>query len=214
MHSSRRHRRLAGVHATAAPRSARVLRFVPRVFVPHLPLRLGARMLAFLSEWFHTPLHHTVANPRNVGPGVTRLALVNIIEDMPAALNADFVEAMADPRGVLRYDGEPIDASLHVLDLPALFVAGAADRLAPPRSVRHAFDLWAHDHPDVPKRFFVLGRDYGHRHDYGHGDLAVGAHVGVELFPLIARWLGPEQPEAGDAEVGPRAVEAIEERTP
>ena len=80
--------------------------------------------------------------------------------------------------------------------------------------MRHAFDLWARDDAAVPKRFVVLGRDYGSREDYGHGDLAVGAHVGVELFPLIARWLGPEQPEAGDAEAGARAVESIEERAP
>jgi pimeloyl-ACP methyl ester carboxylesterase len=183
-----------------------LLRVMPRVFVPHLPLRLGARTLAFLSEWITTPIHRMVANPRNVFPGVTRLALVDVIEDMPAALNADFVEAMARPSGVLRFDDEPIDARLHALAIPALFVAGAGDKLAPPRSVRHAFDLWACDHGDVAKRFVILGRDHGSREDYGHGDLAVGAHVAVELFPLIADWLDPASPSPrASTSTSPRA---------
>jgi polyhydroxyalkanoate synthase len=170
----------------------RVLRFVPRIFVPHLPLRLGARTFAFLSEWFSTPIHRLVANPRNVAPGMTRLALVDVIEDMPAALNADFLRAMTGD-GVLRAFGESITKRLPSMTLPALFVAGSDDRLAPPEAVRHAFDLWGADDPATVKRFVVLGREYGSKEDYGHGDLAVGANVGEELFPPIATFLGPER---------------------
>jgi polyhydroxyalkanoate synthase len=181
--------------------------------VPHLPLRLGARAFAFLSEWFATPIHRLVSNPRNVAKGMTRLALVDVIEDMPAALNADFLRAMTH-EGVLRAFGEPITSKLHALTAPALFVAGSDDKLAPPEAVRHAFELWGRDARDTVKRFVILGREYGSKEDYGHGDLAVGANVGVELFPPIAQFLGPEQPEAHDAEVGTRAKQSIDERAP
>ena len=191
----------------------RFLRFLPRIFVPHLPLRLGARTFAFLSEWLATPIHRLVSNPRNVAKGMTRLALIDVIEDMPAALNADFLAAMTGD-GVLRAFGEPITARLPSVTSPALFVAGSDDRLAPPAAVRHAFDLWGRDAPHTVKRFVVLGRQYGSKEDYGHGDLAVGANVGVELFPPIAQFLGPAQLEEVDAAIGGEAKAAIDERSP
>jgi polyhydroxyalkanoate synthase len=52
----------------------------------------------------------------------------------------------------------------------------------------------------------VLGRSHGHRADYGHGDLAMGAHAAAELFEPIARFLGDEEVSAieipGRAAVG------------
>ena len=191
----------------------RFFRFVPRVLVPHLPLRVGARMFAFLSEWFATPIHRLVSNPRNVARGMTRLALVDVIEDMPAALNADFLYAMTGD-GTVRAFGESITARLPRVTRPALFVAGSDDKLAPPAAVRHAFELWGRDDPHTVKRFVILGREYGSKEDYGHGDLAVGARVGEELFPPIAKFLGPEQLEDAGAEVGAQAKQAIDERVP
>jgi pimeloyl-ACP methyl ester carboxylesterase len=190
-----------------------LLRLVPRALVPTLPLRLGARMFAFMSEWFPTPLHKMVVNPRNVGEGVTRLALVNVIEDSPAALNADFL-AWAANGGELVVGSEPMLAPLAHVGIPALFVAGSADRIAPPSAVQRAFEAWASDRPEVPKRFVVLGRDYDAREDYGHGDLAVGAYVGVEIFPLVARFLGPEEAtESHRAVAGGEAVAEVERRS-
>ncbi|MGK3997218.1 esterase/lipase family protein [Sorangium sp. So ce1024] len=195
--------------------SARLMRFLPGRLLPGVPLRLMARSVAFASEWLPTPIHHAVANPRNVPPGVTRIALVNCIEDIPAALNADFAAWMASD-GEIRVDGERVLDGLASVSAPALFIAGSADRIAPVSSVRAAFDAWGRDHPETPKRFLVLGRDFGAREDYGHGDLAVGAYTGAELFEPIARFLGPEQqPEvAPGAEAGAAALEAIQARQP
>jgi pimeloyl-ACP methyl ester carboxylesterase len=195
----------------------RALRFLPRALVPTLPLRLGARAFAFMSEWFSTPLHALVVNPRNVGDGVTRLALVNVIEDMPAALNDEFLR-WSTSGGEIVLDGAPVLAGLAEVEAPALFLAGSADRMAPREAVHHAYEAWARARPEVEKRFVVLGRDYDSKHDYGHGDLAVGAHVGVEIFPLVARFLGPEQslpagePAPPAAEEGAAAVADVERR--
>lgn len=190
-----------------------LLRLVPRVLIPTLPLRLGARAIAFASEWFPTPLHHMVYNPRNVSPGITRAALVNVIEDVPAALNADFAEWAANG-GAICAGGAPALDGLAEIQIPALFMAGTADRVAPIAAVRSAFEAWGKRRPLVPKRFVVVGRDFGHHENYGHGDLALGAHVGVDLFEPIARFLGPDaQPEdKPGAEVGKEARDEIRGR--
>ncbi|WP_437677559.1 alpha/beta fold hydrolase [Sorangium sp. So ce131] len=193
----------------------RLLRHVPARLLPGVPLRLMARSVAFASEWLPTPLHRAVANPRNVPPGVTRLALVNCIEDIPAGLNADFA-AWIGGDGEIRVEGEKVLDGLASVSAPALFIAGSADRIAPVSAVRAAFDAWGRDHPETPKRFLVLGRDFGAREDYGHGDLAVGAYTGAELFEPIARFLGPDaQPEeTAGPETGAPALDAIQARQP
>ena len=190
----------------------RIVRFVPRWLMPRVPFRFGARVFAFASEWFTTPWHSWVLNTRNVAKGITRAALVHVIEDIPAGLLYDFAQ-WSSRDGIVRAFGEPILPRLASMEMPALFIAGSADAVAPPREVKHAFDVWGSDHPNVIKRFVVLGRDYGSKEDYGHGDLALGVHVGVELFEPIARFLGPEEHERGGAEQGAAAVEAIDERS-
>ncbi len=165
-----------------------LLRFVPRVLVPTFHFRVLARLFAFASEWVATPLHGVSANPRNLSPGTTRSAMVNLVEDVPGPLNADFA-AFALAGGAIRAGGAPAIAGLARVAVPALFVAGTADKLAPERAVRVAFDAWAADRPATPKRFVVVGRAHGHRHDYGHGDMAIGTHVVDEVFPTIAEFL-------------------------
>lgn len=189
-----------------------LLRHVPRWMVPAIPFRLGARLIAFVAESFTTPFHKWVLNPKNVAKGVTQLALVDCIEDIPAALIYDFMR-WSSTDGVVRVGDDAVLPHLAQMDLPALFVAGSADHLAPPAAVRHAFDVWGRAHPSVPKRFVVLGRDYGSEQDYGHGDLALGAYVGVELFAPIARFLGPdEERDVAGAKLGAAAREAIDRR--
>jgi pimeloyl-ACP methyl ester carboxylesterase len=192
----------------------RALARVPAALVPTLPLRIGARTFAFMSEWFSTPIHGLVVNPHNVADGVTRLALVNVIEDMPAALNVDFLR-WATTGGEVVLQGVPVLDGLATIEAPALFLAGSVDRLAPPAAVRRAFEAWGSAHVELDKRFVILGRDYDAQHDYGHGDLAVGARVGVEIFPLVARFLGPEAAgEPHRALVGEEAVSQVERRAP
>jgi pimeloyl-ACP methyl ester carboxylesterase len=207
-------RRLATVGSPAEVRPKmpvpRIVRVVPRYLMPRVPFRFGARLVAFAIEWFETPFHSWVVNPRNVAKGVTQQALVDCIEDIPAGVLYDFAQ-WSSGDGVVRVEGEPILPKLAHMDMPALFVAGSADALAPPREVKHAFEVWAREHPEVEKRFVILGRDYGSKEDYGHGDLCLGVHVGVELFPMLARFLGPEEGELGP-KLGAAAVEAIDAR--
>lgn len=166
-------------------------RRIPSWIVPTLRLRWLALFVAFMSEWFPTILHRVVLNPANMSPGMTRLALANCIEDVPSELHADFLH-WASGDGTVTVGSQPLLDRIHSVCIPALFVAGSADHIAPVAAVHHAFEAWGSECPDMPKRFMVLGRDLGVAHDYGHGDLAMGAQIANDLFVTVARFLGPE----------------------
>jgi pimeloyl-ACP methyl ester carboxylesterase len=166
----------------------KIFRFYPRWLVPPILSGLGARMFAFLSEWFITPLHKLIFNPRNFAKTITKTALVNCIQDVPAALAADFL-GWVTRDGEIRLDGKRVLDQLAHVRVPALFVAGAADHLGTESAVRAGFDAWGKDEPDTPKSFMVLGRSHGTQEDYGHGDLAMGCHADVDLFEPVQRFL-------------------------
>jgi pimeloyl-ACP methyl ester carboxylesterase len=166
----------------------RIFRRMPRWLLPALWLRLGARMVAFAVELFRTPLHHFIYNPDNVERGATARALVNLIEDVPSALGADFTEwALSD--GAIRIDGARVLDGLATVETPAVFYAGARDRLASPAAVREAYEAWGKDRSEVEKSFHVLGRASGAEHDYAHGDLAIGRGLVKDLFEPLGAFL-------------------------
>ena len=165
-----------------------LLRRVPRALVPTMRFRLGAAGFAFASEWMRTPFHSFTINPGNVSKGITRAAMMNLIEDIPGPLYADFVE-WAGADGEIRTSRGAALAGLSDVGTPALFLAGTADKLAPIPSVRRAFEAWGKNLPQTTKRFVTVGRTNGQAHDYGHGDLAIGTSVAVDLFAPIADFL-------------------------
>jgi len=170
-------------------RALRFMRWIPAWLLPSLRLRFGARMLAFAAEWVTTPLHDHLYNSENVRPGTAARAMVNLVEDIPGTLQSDFNRwALTD--GVVRVDGEPILDGLASIRVPALFFAGALDRLAPPAAVRLAFEAWGSRVDPPTKEIHVLSHDNGARADYGHGDLAIGTHLGEDLHGPLVRFLG------------------------
>lgn len=169
-------------------RFVKILRFYPRWLVPPILSGLGARMFAFLSEWFVTPLHTLIFNPRNFAKSITRTALVECIQDVPAALAADFL-GWVTRDGEIRLEGRRVLDQLAHVRIPALFIAGTVDHLGTEASVRAGFDAWGKDEPSTRKRFMVLGRSHGTREDYGHGDLAMGCRADIELFEPVQKFL-------------------------
>lgn len=158
-------------------------RHLPIWSVPSLPIRFGARMVAFVADAFSTPLHRVVYNPDNVERGVTPAILMSI-QDIPGALAWDFAHFAAGD-GVVRYDGEPVTTSVGRNQQPAIFFAGGADRVAPPQCVRAAFESWG----GGDKRFVELSVEAGAAGDYGHGDLAMGRHAVEDIFVPLAEFL-------------------------
>ncbi len=167
-----------------------VARF-PAFLVPTLRLSLLAKLTAFASEWFVTPIHRLVMNPDNVSPGTAKASMVDLVADVAGPLNMDFA-GWALSGGALTVAGRPVLEALGAVRVPALFFAGAADRLAPPDSVRAAFEAWGKG-GSCSKRFVLLGRDSGARADYGHGDLAIGTHARSEVYEPIERFLNDDE---------------------
>lgn len=163
------------------------LRGVPSWIAPPSPFRWPARLVAFAVEWFTTPLHRLPINPDNVAPGKLRRTMVNMIEDVPVALNRELA-GWAFSDGQLRVDGEPVAAAIALNRQPARFFAGAADHIAPAGAVAAGFELWG----GADKTFTVLGTAHGYGADYGHGDLAIGRNAAEEVFAPIERFLAEE----------------------
>lgn len=162
---------------------------LPEAIVPTARLRLFGRIWAFAVEWIRTPFHHLVANPDNIAPGLGRHALVNLAADIAGGLHLDFVAWAVSADGVLRLNGQSVLSRLEGVQIPALFIAGSADRLAPPSAVRAAYEAWGSTSDGLDKRFVLLGREHGAKSDYGHGDLAIGRHVHEEVFAPVAAFL-------------------------
>ncbi|MCU0693762.1 MAG: alpha/beta hydrolase, partial [Polyangiaceae bacterium] len=85
----------------------RLLRFLPAVLVPPILTGLLGTAFAFMSEWVVTPAHRVIVNPRNLAPGATRQALVDVVQDVPGRLLADFM-VWATSDGVIRVDGQDV----------------------------------------------------------------------------------------------------------
>lgn len=161
---------------------------IPAPLVPPLPLRLGSRMSAFAAEWFGTPIHDLVYNAKNVDRGIAGPAMMTI-EDIPGPLNVDFLSFIR--RGIVHIDGKDVAEGLRDVRVPVMFFAGARDRLAPPESVRVAFESWGaqYEGETIDKQFVLLAKNSGSADDYGHGDLAIGRSAKTDIFEPVARFL-------------------------
>ena len=157
------------------------LRGLPAWLAPAMPYRFLATLIAPWAELLITPLHYVTYNPTNVPRGDTGSVLVDAMRDVPWALHREFASwAMTD--GQIRVGGVPVLDALGRVGVPVCFFAGAADRLAPPSSVRRAFEAWGAALPTIDKTFVLLGKETGRRADYGHGDLMFGTSATAEVF--------------------------------
>lgn len=83
-------------------------------------------------------------------------------------------------------DGTDYEALFAHLEVPALFLAGAGDRVeAPPRAVHALFKLVG----SRDKTFLLCGRDGGFTEDYDHAGLLVSRAARSEVWPKIVEWL-------------------------
>lgn len=74
---------------------------------------------------------------------------------------------------------------LSMQNIPALFLAGRADRIAPVDRVLGYYNALG----SSDKTFLILGTDYGYSIDYGHLDYPLADAAPKEIFPVISKWL-------------------------
>jgi pimeloyl-ACP methyl ester carboxylesterase len=153
------------------------------------------RVLASVSGYVHpTPLQIT-HNPENLDGATLRRAMVNLIANFSRNELLQYSEWIQ--RDVFTAIDKRRDyrSELSRITLPALFLAGARDVLAPPDAVKDTFDAVG----STDKQFALLSRAQGKNMNYGHFDLVIGKKAPDEVFPLIAEWLSEiEQRVAGE----------------
>ncbi len=156
--------------------------------VPTLFYRTPARLFADLVARFDTPLHAVSYQPGNVARAVVGSLMVNGVEDVPAALGREMTRwALSD--GDIRVDGRLALANIEDLGHTVCFMVGPLDRLAPPRSVRYAYDAWGTSLAEVDKRWLSVGLEHGASADYGHADLVMGRDAARDVFRPLAEFL-------------------------
>ncbi|MBX3269558.1 MAG: alpha/beta hydrolase [Sandaracinaceae bacterium] len=147
---------------------------------PALPLRVvGQHLGRQRSLWNarHLPLPIRAWAPDTVEPEVLEEYLARTFDRSTLAVALDIFRAGRND-GFKSVDGM-IDYStaFEILDRPLLVVAGTEDGLAPPESVRPAYDRSRSS--DKTYRAFP----------FGHIDLVVGKEATRTVWPLVRNWL-------------------------
>jgi pimeloyl-ACP methyl ester carboxylesterase len=185
--------RIAALVALAAPAhfdAQERLRAV--VKLRHLRLgglvRLGSRLVAPFSGYWHPAVADLAINMRNVERRVYRRMLSNALENLQAGVLEQFATFVREDSFRSMDGAHDYRALLATCRQPALFVSAEKDGLAPPPVVEAAFRRWG-----GPKRYTCLGRDYG------HGDVLVGRNSPEIVFPLVRDFLLEHSDEVGPA---------------
>jgi len=146
--------------------------------------RFLARCFAPWSGVWHPPVSEVAINGRNVTRPVYRRVLANVIENISAGVLGQFARWIATDTFTSLDGSIDYRAALACCRQPALLVAAAADRIAPPRVVERAAVAWG-GRAEVA----IVGLASSACCDYGHSDLLFGRQAPEEVFPIVARWL-------------------------
>jgi pimeloyl-ACP methyl ester carboxylesterase len=173
--------RIAGVVALAPPVrfSPRLMLLPPVRLLARLPVaRLLAQAAAPLVGLWH-PRQATISiQPAEMDLPVFRRMMMNVMEDLPPGVVAQF-ETFAREDRLGSVDGrEDWRAALAGCRQPALFVSAPADGLVPPVVVAEAFQRWGGE-----KTLWSAPPGVGHT------DLLLGRRAPETVFPTVRDWL-------------------------
>ncbi|MBN4049424.1 alpha/beta hydrolase [bacterium AH-315-N03] len=147
---------------------------------PALPLRIVGRHLNRRKSFWNSkliPLPIRAWSPGNVEPKVLDEYLRRSFDRSTLSVALD-IFSQGHGKGFKSADGmTDYSTAFEILDRPLLVVAGTEDGLAPPASVRPAYDRSRSS--DKTYRAFP----------FGHIDLVVGKESTRTIWPLIRNWL-------------------------
>lgn len=171
-----RMRELVLVHLGNALRMpARVLRRVPLVGL----IKVAGRFVRISTRAVDGILL-TVAN---MDPQALRTMSQRGICDLPVHLLWEFNRRLLDPEAPDHPFGH--EDELERLRAPLLAIAGSGDPLGAPESVRAAVEAVG----SAEAHYVEFGTRWGHRHEYGHGDLLIGLHAPAEVYPVVREFI-------------------------
>ena len=152
---------------------------------PWFPLReIAASTLPIQGE---TGLFHEriIMSPENTTPETWRKLLAMSVDNVPAALMAQFGGWVGRNRFDLEDHAIDYLGGLANVHVPLFIMAGKVDGIAPPWMVRPAFDTLG----SAEKEWLVLGEANGQRADYNHMDMVIGERAPQEVFERVAAFL-------------------------
>jgi len=156
--------------------------------------RFLMRLLAPVAGYWRPKLLH---HPPNIDGAVIRRFLVN------ATANFSRDEMLQYSDWIGNDEFRSIDhrrdyrLGMTKIDTPMLFIAGNKDLVAPPSSVKDAFELVS----SKDKKFVMASRGQSMEANYGHLDLVLGKSAPREIYPLVRDWLDAHtETEAVDSE--------------
>ncbi len=147
--------------------------------------RFLLRVLAPVSGYWHPSPLQLIYNPENTSGEVQRRAMVNLIANFSRNELLQYGDWLMND--VFRSIDQRRDyrAELPRITVPALFLAGPRDLLAPPDAVKDAHDAVA----SADKRFVICSRAQKFSVNYGHFDMLLGNHAPAEVYPVVREWL-------------------------
>lgn len=162
--------------ALGGSRFGRATPFIPTPFMARLASRLR-----------RAPLHadDLLFNPANISAVARKEMYRSVVSPLSRGEIRQFGHMVHDGEFRPADGGEPWRTQLGHVQLPIRFIAGRADRIAPPDRV------WTY-HESVgsaEKDFVIAGAANGFVGDYGHLDLGVGDHAETDVYPYILGWL-------------------------
>ena len=128
-------------------------------------------------------------NPKNLGVRARLTLIRGAVEDISTRLLDWFLDKIPGGDSAILIDGKDGNL-LAAFTAPLLVVAGGSDHLAPPASVRPAFERVG----SQDKHYILLdgrGEPLG-APSFGHSDMPSSPAAVRHLSPLIVQWLDPE----------------------
>ena len=150
-----------------------------------LDVKFGSQVIAPLSGRVASPIEDLVLN-REIVSGVTvRKLMKNAIENVAPGLLSQFIDWMNSGHMYTKDGTFDYRRGYERIGIPALFIAGARDHIAPVDAVRFAYDHFGSRH----KAFHVIGRESNVPFDYCHTGLVLSDRGILDVFPLVLEWL-------------------------
>ncbi len=150
-----------------------------------LPTPMGAKGLALFRRELPLQLDAMLHNPENFDRRVEGQMLHAVVSPMTRGEVRQLTAMSEDPELRSSDGARAWRHDLAGVEVPMLFVAGRADRVATPERVLADHDAVG----SSEKAFVVLSAANGFSGDYGHLDPCCAREAAVEVFPMIAHWL-------------------------
>ena len=140
------------------------------------------KVLAPMSFRIDSPWDELFFHQKNVNHLVARDMFRKNWEPISSTL-INQLQTCFDTSGVLTKDNKAYMSSLSSINFPMLLIAGTVDEQCPASCMEN---ISPYIHDSVYK---LIGKQAGHKEDYGHFDLIVGKNAKSDVWDMVSRFL-------------------------